>query len=230
MGERVRSQLVHVGIAVNTQVALGQVFLRVLRLSPSVSFHHLSILKFHRSPRRYLIEVTDNAVVQNICLTSPASHVHVKNSHSLHIYYSLCRTERCKILIKQPAVTLTKSQVNPLLHNGPADILGHPILQRQELTEVTSAQVTFHHHHLAAAVVVVEYKFLLNKQCETSVYARNSTDCYGRDRPVTTVTKLQPKRSDNPGSNSGRARHFSPLHSPHILLPKGCRSSIQCRS
>jgi hypothetical protein len=58
-------------------------------------------------------------------------------------------------------VTLTKSQINPLLHNSPADIFGHPILKRQELTEVAGAQVTFYHHHLATAVVVMEYQFLL---------------------------------------------------------------------
>lgn len=73
-------------------------------------------------------------------------------------------------------MTLTKSQINPLLHNGPADIFGHPILQRQELTEVAGAQVTFYHHHLAAAVVVMEYQLLLNKQCETSASARICTN------------------------------------------------------
>ena len=73
-------------------------------------------------------------------------------------------------------MTLTKSQINPLLHNGPADIFGHPILQRQELTEVASAQITLYNHHLAAPVVVMEHKLLLNKQCETLVSARICID------------------------------------------------------
>lgn len=65
---------------------------------------------------------------------------------------------------------LTQSQINPLLNNGPADIFGYSVLQRQQLAKVTGAQVTFHDHQLAAPVVIVERKFLISKKVSLQVY------------------------------------------------------------
>jgi hypothetical protein len=58
---------------------------------------------------------------------------------------------------------LTESKINPLLHNGPADIFSHSVLQCQELAEVAGAQVSLHYHQLAAPVVIVEHELLTIK-------------------------------------------------------------------